>query len=87
YQGNTGIAGYTLIYNSQMMQLVSHEPFSSAEDSIFNEKDILSTSIIVENRVNRMFVRDTYDGMKIQQEVNDLKMLIIAYKKGLIKEV
>ncbi|MEW9080655.1 fructose-1,6-bisphosphatase [Terrisporobacter glycolicus] len=87
YQGKTGIAGYTLIYNSQMMQLVSHEPFSSAEDSIFNEKDILSTSIIVENRVNRMFVRDTYDGMKIQQEVNDLKMLIIAYKKGLIKEV
>ena len=33
-----------------------------------------------------MFVRDTYDGKKIQQEVNDLKMLIIAYKKGLIKE-
>ncbi|WP_434798836.1 fructose-1,6-bisphosphatase [Terrisporobacter vanillatitrophus] len=87
YQGKTGIAGYTLIYNSQMMQLVSHEPFSSAEDSIFNEKDILSTSIIVENRANRMFVRDTYDGMKIQQEVNDLKMLIIAYKKGLIKEM
>lgn len=86
YQGKTGIAGYTLIYNSQMMQLVSHEPFSSAEDSILYEKDILSTSIIVENRANRMFVRDTYDGMKIQQEINDLKMLIIAYKKGLIKE-
>lgn len=87
YQGKTGIAGYTLIYNSQMMQLVSHEPFSSAEDSILYEKDILSTPIIVENRANRMFVRDTYDGMKIQQEVNDLKMLIIAYKKGLIKEI
>lgn len=86
YQGKTGIAGYTLIYNSQMMQLVSHEPFSSAEDSILYEKDILSTPIIVENRVNRMFVRDTYDGKKIQQEVNDLKMLIVAYKKGLIKE-
>ena len=87
YQGKTGIAGYTLIYNSQMMQLVSHEPFSSAEDSILNEKDILSTPIIVENRADRMFVRDTYDGMKIQQEINDLKLLIIAYKKGLIKEM
>ena len=86
YQGKTGIAGYTLIYNSQMMQLVSHEPFSSAEDSIKNEKDILSTSIIVENRANRMFVRDTYDGKKIIQEINDLKMLLLAYKKGLIKE-
>ena len=69
-----------------MMQLVSHEPFSSAEESIKNESDILSTSIIVENRAQRMFVRDTYDGVKIQQEINDLKMLIIAYKKGLIKE-
>ena len=87
YQGKTGIAGYTLIYNSQMIQLVSHEPFSSAEDAILNEKDILSTPIIVENRVNRMFVRDTYDGIKVQQEINDLKLLIIAYKKGLIKEM
>ena len=86
YQGKTGIAGYTLIYNSQMMQLVSHEPFSSAEDAIINENDILSTSIIVERRVERMFVRDTYDGMKIQQEINDLKLLLLAYKKGLIKE-
>ena len=86
YQGKTGIAGYTLIYNSQMIQLVSHEPFSSAEDAIVNEKDILSTPITVENRANRMFVRDTYDGIKVQQEVNDLKLLITAYKKGLIKE-
>ena len=86
YQGKTGIAGYTLIYNSQMMQLVSHEPFSSAEDAIINENDILSTSIIVERRAERMFVRDTYDGMKIQQEINDLKLLLLAYKKGLIKE-
>ena len=86
YQGKTGIAGYTLIYNSQMMQLVSHEPFSSAEESIRDERDILSTSIIVENRAQRMFVRDTYDGIKILHEINDLKMLILAYKKGLIKE-
>ncbi len=86
YQGKTGIAGYTLIYNSQVMQLVSHEPFASAEDSILYEKDILSTPIIVENRANRMFVRDTYDGIKILEEINDLKMLILAYKKGLIKE-
>lgn len=86
YQGKTGIAGYTLIYNSQMMQLVSHEPFSYAEDAIINENDILSTSIIVERRAERMFVRDTYDGMKIQQEINDLKLLLLAYKKGLIKE-
>ena len=55
YQGKTGIAGYTLIYNSQMMQLVSHEPFSSAEDCIEHENDILSTSIKIEKRDQRMF--------------------------------
>lgn len=87
YQGKTGIAGYTLIYNSQMMQLVSHEPFSSAEDCILYENDILSTSIIVEKRDQRMFVRDTYDGKKILQEINDLNLLLMAYKKGLIKEI
>ena len=87
YQGKTGIAGYTLIYNSQMMQLVSHEPFSSAEDCILYENDILSTPIIVEKRNQRMFVRDTYDGKKILQEINDLKLLLMAYKKGLIKEI
>ena len=87
YQGKTGIAGYTLIYNSQMMQLVSHEPFSSAEDCILHENDILSTSIIVEKRDQRMFVRDTYDGKKILQEINDLNLLLMAYKKGLIKEI
>ena len=86
YQGKTGIAGYTLIYNSQMMQLVSHEPFTSAEDCILHENDILSTSIIVEKRDQRMFVRDTYDGKKILQEINDLNLLLMAYKKGLIKE-
>ena len=86
YQGKTGIAGYTLIYNSHMVQLVSHEPFSSTEEAIKNESDILSTSIVVEHRANRMFVSDTHDGKKIKQEINDLKMLLTAYKKGLIKE-
>ena len=34
-----------------------------------------------------MFVRDTYDGKKILQEINDLNLLLMAYKKGLIKEI
>mgnify|MGYP006954337232 FL=1 len=33
-----------------------------------------------------MYVRDTLDGEKMQEEINDLKMLLLAYKKGLIKE-
>ena len=47
YQKETGIAGYTLIYNSWGMILAAHEPFTSAEDAITRESDILSDSILV----------------------------------------
>ena len=86
YQGKTGIAGYTLIYNSYTLQLVAHEPFSSAEDAIKKESDIISTSVVVEDIARRKYVRDTLDGEKMQEEIYDLKMLLLAYKKGLIKE-
>lgn len=87
YQKKTGIAGYTLIYNSQTLQLVSHEPFTSAEEAIVNETDILSTTIVVEHKVKRKTVRDTDAGKKLEEEVKDLKLLLMAYKKGLIKEM
>ena len=86
YQNKTGIAGYTLIYNSHSLQLVSHEPFTSTEDAIVNEKDILSTTVVVEHKVNRKRVRDTDIGKSIEKEIEDLKLLLLAYKRGLIKE-
>ncbi|MBQ8997860.1 MAG: fructose-bisphosphatase class III, partial [Clostridium sp.] len=87
YQNKTGIAGYTLIYNSHSLQLVSHEAFTSTEDAIVNEKDILSTTVVVEHKVHRKRVRDTDIGKSIEKEIKDLKLLLIAYKKGLIKEI
>lgn len=87
YQNKTGIAGYTLIYNSYSLQLVSHEPFNCAEEAIVNESDILSTTVIVEHKAERKRVRDTDNGIKIQEEIDDLKLLLMAYKKGLIKEL
>lgn len=86
YQKKTGIAGYTLIYNSYSLQLVSHNPFTSAEEAIVNESDILSTTEVVEHKDKRKTVRDTDAGIKLQEEVDDLKLLLMAYKKGLIKE-
>lgn len=86
YQNKTGIAGYTLIYNSYSLQLVSHNPFTCAEEAIVNESDILSTTEIVEHKAKRKTVRDTDAGIKLEQEVKDLKLLLLAYKKGLIKE-
>nr|WP_286311328.1 fructose-1,6-bisphosphatase [Romboutsia ilealis] len=87
YQSKTGIAGYTLIYNSQSLHLVSHEPFTSTEEAIVNESDILSTTMLVEHKLSRKTVKDTDAGKKLLDEVEDLKLLLMAYKKGIIKEV
>ena len=87
YQKKTGIAGYTLIYNSQNLQLISHEPFTSTEEAIVNESDILSTTMLVEHKLSRKTVKDTDAGKKLLDEVKDLKLLLMAYKKDIIKEV
>ncbi len=86
YQGKTGIAGYTLIYNSFGLQLVSHEPFKSTEAAIIEETDILSSMVVLEQNVDRKTVGDTDVGEELKMQIKDLKMLLSAYRKGLIKE-
>lgn len=86
YQRKTGIAGYTLIYNSFGLQLVSHEPFKSTEAAIIEETDILSSMVVLEQNVERKTVADTDVGEELKKQIKDLKMLLLAYRKGLIKE-
>jgi fructose-1,6-bisphosphatase-3 len=86
YQGQTGIAGYTLIYNSYGMLLVSHEPFESTQKAIEEEKDILSTTVVLEQEVERKRVGDTDIGLELKQQIQDLEGLLDAYRKGVIKE-
>lgn len=86
YQGKTGIAGYTLIYNSFGLQLISHEPFKSTESAIKEESDILSTTMVLERVVKRKRVADTDIGQELMTRIKDIKVLLSAYRKGLIKE-
>ena len=86
YQPATGIAGYTLIYNSHGIYLAAHEPFESAESAIENESDIHSTSINVKEVFDRKLVRDTDDGKEIIQLIDDLRHLLKAYRTGQIAE-
>jgi fructose-1,6-bisphosphatase-3 len=86
YQGQTGIAGYTLIYNSYGLLLASHEPFESTQKAIEEEKDILSTTVVLEQEVERKRVGDTDIGGELKLQIKDLEMLLEAYRKGLIKE-
>ncbi len=86
YQTKTGIAGYTLIYNSRGMRLVSHEPFTSTKDVIVNETDIHSSTQLIEKNQNRILVDDTDNGKEIRDRIEDLESLLHAYRTGLIQE-
>lgn len=86
YQPKTGLAGYTLIYNSFGLQLVSHQPFESTENAIKEETDILSSYLVLEQVVERKTVGDTDIGIALNQQIDELKLLLSAYRKGLIKQ-
>ncbi len=86
YQSETGIAGYTLIYNSHGLQLVQHQPFESRRRAIEEGLDILSTKFVVEATTTRLTVRDTTVGKELQVQIEDLKRLLAAYRSGIIKE-
>lgn len=86
YQKETGIAGYTLIYNSHGMFLAAHEPFESTEAAIERETDIHSESIMVQRAVERTLVGDTDVGKDLREQIKDLKMLLEAYRSGRIAE-
>lgn len=86
YQKQTGIAGYTLIYNSKGLRLVSHEPFESTEDAIINEKDIHSDTVIVEQTSRRQLVSNTDQGEELVRKIFDLEKLLHAYRNGILSE-
>ncbi len=86
YQKETGIAGYTLIYNSHGLLLVAHEPFESTEAAIKKESDIHSEYMVVARTLDRRLVADTDNGKKIKEKIEDLKLLLAAYRSGEIIE-
>lgn len=86
YQSTTGIAGYTLTYNSYGLLLISHRPFVSIEDALSGNTDFNEKKEVVEMQIDRITVRETDNGKAIMSRLNDLEMLLAAYKKGIIKE-
>lgn len=86
YQKTTGIAGYTLIYNSNDITLASHTSFDSKEKVILEDSDMISSHIVVEKKETRMRVKDTDNGKNIRSQIDDLKELLVAYRRGFIKE-
>jgi len=86
YQPVTGIAGYTLIYNSYGLILAAHEPFESKQKAIEKEVDIITSLKTLETTGVRKRVKDTDIGKVLQEEIADLENLLAAYRSGIIKE-
>ncbi len=85
YQVTTGIGGYTLIYNSWGLRLVSHKPFSST-DQVIKEGVEINSDIRVLKKTHRKRVMDTDAGRKISKEISRLNLLLDAYRNGQIPE-
>ena len=86
YQKVTGIAGYTLIYNSYGLNLTAHEPFTSKADAVAKETDIVSNRVAVSYMSRRQLVGDTDTGHALKERIQELIQLLDAYRTGVIKE-
>lgn len=84
YQPKTGLAGYTLIYNSHGLRLKSHRPFSGVAAVLDENADMESDSVCVETFPRRRYIGDTDHGKKLSERIDALNALLSAYRSGLI---
>lgn len=82
YQEKTGIAGYTLIYNSHGIQLVEHESFESRAQAIRSGSDIHNRIQLQDFSGNRIRIANTDRGKELKEQINNLKELLHAYESG-----
>ena len=85
YQKSTGLAGYTLTYNSNGLVLAANEPFESKNKAILDGLDIKSQTVLKQYAKYRKCVKDTDIGENLQSQIDDLKLLLNAYIDGDLK--
>lgn len=85
YQKETGIAGYTFIFNSWTMALAEHKPYSPLKEDGTQEfhDPVVQT---VEVLPTRMRIVDTDQGRELLRRAETMKELVEAYRCGMIKE-
>ena len=86
YQEKTGIAGYTLIYNSHGIQLVEHESFESREQAILSGSDIHNRTLLQDFSGKRIRIKDTDKGKELLEQINSLEQLLENYRNGVFRE-
>ena len=86
YQKTTGIAGYTLIFNSHGLRIKAHHAFAGLENALAENADISSETELVEVEKKRVMVEDTDDGKTITTSIKNLNALLYAYSTGRIAQ-
>ncbi|MDY2960355.1 MAG: fructose-1,6-bisphosphatase [Hornefia sp.] len=86
YQKQTGIAGYTFIFNSRFMALAEHTPYEPLRED-GTQKFVSPVVKIVETLPERMMVLDSDQGALMVNQIEDMKQLVNAYRTGILKEV
>ena len=86
YQEKTGIAGYTLIYNSHGIQLVEHKSFESREQAVLSGNDIQNRTLLQDFSGQRIRIKDTDKGKELLEQINYLEQLLQAYRTGAFRQ-
>lgn len=85
YQEKTGIAGYTLIFNSHYLALAQHHDYISHPISNADADEMPSIQI-TEQMERRILVSDTDAGKMLTERIEELRELVQAYENGSIVE-
>ena len=86
YQPTSGIAGYTLVFDSHNIRIISHQPFAGRHDAIYNNHDIANDALVFERMGSRMKISETDQGRELQAQIDDLLALLEAYRNGAVTE-
>ena len=84
YQSTTGIAGYTLVYNSHCLKLAEHKPFRRAEGDVTAE--MFTATRVVEQMPHRILMGETDYGTDARKKIGALEELLKLYQEGTIRQ-
>ncbi len=84
YQSTTGIAGYTLVFNSHCLKLAEHKPFRRADGDVTAET--FTKTRIVEQMPHRIIMAETDIGEEYRKKISALRELLELYREGTIRQ-
>ena len=83
YRPTTGIAGYTLIYNSTVIKLAEHRPIIDAAGKHTTTQTVTR---VVEHMPHQIRMAETDTGRAMQQKIAHLEDLIKLYRNGTLRQ-